>query len=189
MKHFEGHYANKPFILLPFQRFIIANIFGWYYKNEPEKRVTEEVLLFISRKNAKTAISAAILLADMIVSKSPYYTGYLASNTRDQSKICLKFITGYAKSLDTGAKKHFQIFRDRAIYKPTNGQVVAVSRESSTLDGLNPDAFLVDEIHAAKNDDMYQVLASGQASKLNPLRMIISSGGYLMDGFPFYERV
>ena len=189
MKHFEGHFANKPFILLPFQRWIIANIFGFYYKDEPEKRVTEEVILFISRKNAKTALSAAILLADMIVSKSPYYAGYLAANTRDQSKICYKFIAGYARSLDTGGKKHFQLYRDRAIYTLTHSQIVAVSREASTLDGLNPDAFIVDEMHAAKNDDMYQVLASGQASKLNPLRMIISSGGYLMDGFPFYERV
>ena len=155
MKHFEGHFANKPFILLPFQRWIIANIFGFYYKDEPEKRVTEEVILFISRKNAKTALSASILLADLLVSKSPYYSGYLAANTRDQSKICYKFIAGYARSLDTGGKKHFQLYRDRAIYTPTHSQIVAVSREASTLDGLNPDAFIVDEMHAAKNDDMY----------------------------------
>lgn len=71
----------------------------------------------------------------------------------------------------------------------TNAVVQAVSKEASTLDGLNPDAFIIDEMHAMKDDDMYQVLASGQASKLNPLRIIISSGGYLMDGFPFYERI
>lgn len=73
MKHFEGHFAGKPFVLLPFQKFVIANIFGWYYKDEPEKRVREEILMLISRKNAKTALSAAILLCDMIVGKSPYY--------------------------------------------------------------------------------------------------------------------
>ena len=69
MKHFEGRFYNKPFILLPWQRFVIASIFGWYYKDEPEKRVTEYAVLFLARKNAKTALSAAILLAEMCVNK------------------------------------------------------------------------------------------------------------------------
>lgn len=36
---------------------------------------------------------------------------------------------------------------------------------------------------------MFQVLQSGQAMRENPLAIVISSGGYLMDGFPFFERV
>jgi phage terminase large subunit-like protein len=48
---------------------------------------------------------------------------------------------------------------------------------------------LIDENHAAQTDDMFQVLKSGQAMRENPLAIVISSGGYLMDGFPFYERI
>lgn len=36
---------------------------------------------------------------------------------------------------------------------------------------------------------MFQVLKSGQAMRKNPISIIISSGGYLMDGFPFFERI
>ena len=36
---------------------------------------------------------------------------------------------------------------------------------------------------------MFQVLQSGQGMRENPLAIVISSGGYLMDGFPFFERV
>jgi phage terminase large subunit-like protein len=79
MKHFEGTFAGKPFILLPFQRWVIASIFAWYYMDDPEKRVVEEVMLFIARKNAKTALASAIILADMCVNKSAGYEAYLVA--------------------------------------------------------------------------------------------------------------
>lgn len=79
MKHFEGTFANKPFILLPFQRWVIASIFSFYYVSDPEKRVVEEVMLFIARKNAKTALASAIILADMCVNKSAGYEAYLVA--------------------------------------------------------------------------------------------------------------
>jgi phage terminase large subunit-like protein len=188
MKHFEGSFNKKPFILLDFQRFVLASIFGWYYVDDPEKRVVEEVLLFIARKNAKTALSAAIILADMCIGKEAGYEGYLAAQTREQAKIAYKFIKGYAKSLDP-KKKHFKIYRDHVIYPKTSGIVKVLSAEAGVSDGLNPCLALLDEQHASKDDDMYQVLKSGMGMRKNPLVIIISSGGYLMDGFPFYERV
>ena len=61
----------------------------------------------MARKNAKTALSAAILLADMVVSNMPYYSAYLVSNTREQARIALKFINGYAQSIDSQLKKKY----------------------------------------------------------------------------------
>lgn len=189
MRHFEGRFANKPFLLLPFQRWILASIFAWYYVDEPDKRVVEECLLFIARKNAKTALSAAIILSDMIVNKSPGYEGYLIAQTREQARIALKFIKGYVKSLDRGRKKHFKIYKDRVEYIKTGGFVSVSSSEAGVSDGGNPDLALLDEQHASKDDSMRQVMKSGMAMKPNALTITISSGGYLMDGFPFYERV
>jgi phage terminase large subunit-like protein len=83
MKHFQGKFNNKPFILLPWQRWILASIFGFYYKKNPTKRVCEYVVLFVGRKNAKTALSAALLLAEMCVNKEHGSEQYLAANTRD----------------------------------------------------------------------------------------------------------
>lgn len=92
MKHFEGSFAGKPFKLLDFQRFILANIFGWYYTDRPTKRVVEYVVLFIARKNAKTALSAAIMLAEMCVNQERGSEQYIAANSREQAKVALKFV-------------------------------------------------------------------------------------------------
>lgn len=188
MKHFEGQFNGVPFTLLPWQRFVLASIFGFYYTDDPEKRLTEYVVLFVARKNAKTALSAAILLAEMCVNKEAGSEQYISANTRDQARIAYKFIKGYAKSLDP-KRKHFKIYRDYVEYPKTNSICKVLSAEAGVQDGSNPSIFLIDENHAAQTDDMFQVLKSGQAMRKNPISIIISSGGYLMDGFPFFERI
>lgn len=49
IKHFKGKSNGQPFILLPYQQWIFANIFGWKYK-ETAFRVIKKSLLFMARK-------------------------------------------------------------------------------------------------------------------------------------------
>lgn len=188
MKHFQGKFNKVPFTLLPWQRWVVASIFAWYYTDNPNKRVTEYAVLFIARKNAKTALSSALLLAEMCVNQEAGSQTFIAANTREQARIAQAFVKGYAKSLDP-KHKHFKILKDRVEYPKTNSFCAVLSAEAGVNDGSNPSVFLLDENAAAPDDSMFQVLKSGQAMRENPLAIVISSGGYLMDGFPFYERV
>ena len=86
-------------------------------------------------------------------------------------------------------RKHFRILKDRVEYPKTDSFCKTISAEAGIQDGGNPSIFLIDEFHAAQDDSVYQVLESGQAMRENPLAIIISSGGYLMEGFPFYDRI
>lgn len=52
LKHTTGVHNNKPFILLPYQQYIIMNIFGFYYTGT-DKRVTKNVYLELGRKTGK----------------------------------------------------------------------------------------------------------------------------------------
>lgn len=187
LKHFEDEYNGQPFLLLPWQKWIIANIFGWYRAEDHNKRVIRNVFLLISRKNGKTALSAAIMLAAMIVDGVAGAECYLMANSRDQAKICYKFIDGFSKSLDP-KRKHLRTFRDYLIYPKTNSKIKCLSSDTMTQDGLNPSCFILDEFHASQNSDNYNVLKSGQASRKNPLAIIISSAGVLLDSYPCYEE-
>ena len=59
MKHFKGKSNGQSFILLPYQQWIFANLFGWKYVSN-NLRVTKKALLFCARKSGKTALAAAI---------------------------------------------------------------------------------------------------------------------------------
>jgi phage terminase large subunit-like protein len=55
------------------------------------------------------------------------------------------------------------------------------------LDGYNASVFILDEFHAARNYDLYNVLVSSQGSRQQPLGIIITTAGFLLDGYPCYE--
>ena len=58
---FEGHKAGQPFKLEGWQAFIVANIYGFFWKNN-DKRVTRTTFVFVSRKNGKSSFAAALAL-------------------------------------------------------------------------------------------------------------------------------
>lgn len=193
-RHFEGSFSGLPCKLLDFQVWILCSIFGFVHVDpltgEPtDKRVVQDVILFLSRKNGKTAFSALCLLSDLVLSKMNYYQGYLISNTREQARIALKFVSGYAQSIDAQLKKkRFKNYVNYTKYLKTNGIVKCLSSEAGVNDGLRPDSCILDEYHAATNSDMENVIKSGMGASPNPLFIIISSGGYNLHG-PFHEKI
>lgn len=206
LKHFESNWAGKPVQLLPFQRFILANVFAWFYVKSPvsmvkNKRVVEEALIFISRKNGKSALASIIAIVDLLIANgycndSGYaagYEGYCVANSLDQSKVLFKFLRGYTKSIDRRGK-FFKAFRNYIQYNGKKGKsdgiLKPLASDAQTLDGLNPDLAVVDELHAAVDDSLLEVLSTGMMAKPNALRIIISSGGiYGTEGFPLYDRI
>jgi len=102
-------------------------------------------------------------------------------------------LKGFTHSIDR-RHKHFKPYRNYIQYNGKKGKsdgiLKALAADSMTLDGLNPDFAAIDELHAAVDASLLEVLASGMMAKPNGLRLIISSGGVLgTEGFPLYDRI
>lgn len=73
-----GFVAGKQVLsnLVGFQCFLMANIFGWRYKNNPKKFRYNDITLYIARKNAKTAVVGLIFLLLMLTEQdySEFYS-------------------------------------------------------------------------------------------------------------------
>lgn len=188
MKHFEDAFAGKQFILMDWQKFLIYNIFCWYKDKDRTKRVIRYVFMLIARKNSKTATSAAIALASMVVDGIPGSEIYLLANTKEQAKMLFKYCKGYSESIDPKGK-FLKPYRDYILYPKTNSKIKVLASDNMNNDGYNPSLFILDEFHAADNWDLYNVMKSGQTARRNPLSMIITSAGTKLTGFPCYEEV
>ena len=182
---FKERFNGKPLILLPWQEWVFANIFGWKWK-EDGSRVTTKVLLFIARKNGKTTLSAALCLVQLFLDNNNGQEIDLIANNTKQAGVCFEYITKFANSLDPN---HLLLrpFRDTIKMSLTDSSVMVRPNEYKTLDGLNPSTFICDEYHAATNSKAYDVLKSGQGFQTSPLAIVITSGGHNLDGFPLFE--
>ena len=184
MKHSKGKTAGQPFILLPYQQWIFAGIFGWKNSNT-HLRVTKNVLLFMARKSGKTALAAAIALVQMLTEDSGQQI-VCCANSGSQARILFDMCKDYSESIDPN-RLLFQRYRD-SIKMPSKKSVIDVKNaDADTLDGMSCSSFILDELHAAKDYELYNVLKSSQGFQRQPLAITITTAGNRLEGYPLFE--
>ena len=186
LKHSKGEWAGKPIELEPWQAWIISVVFGWVYEDTGLRRfrtVYEE----IARKNGKTTKLAGIGLKGLTKDDEGGPEIYAAATKRDQAAILFEEAKRMVKQsrplrsrLD--AQQHQIVF-------PTNfGNFKPLSSDANTMDGLNPHMALVDELHAHKTPEMWDVLKSAFGARSQPLMWGITTAGFNKNGVCYEIR-
>lgn len=185
LRHFKGRHSGKPFVLEPWQEWIIASIYGFYNKSDGS-RLTQTVYIEVARKNGKTALAAGIGLNALINDDEDGAEVYFAANSKDQVKISAwPLCSNFAKAFDP-KEKYLKVYRDTINFDKKISWLKVLAADSTKLDGPNPSTFILDEYHAAKSNSLKAVLESGQGTRDNPLEIIITTAGFDKLG-PCYE--
>ena len=186
MRHSTGEHNRQHFKLLPWQLWLVSQIFGWKWK-DTGYRVTRKVFLMISRKNGKTAICSALSLAAMVGDAQSGQEIDIIANNSKQAGICFDQIKNYAESVDP-LRKIFQTYRSEIRVPYFKSKIQVLSSESMGLDGWNSSVVIFDEFHAQKNWDLYNVMKSSQAAREQPLMIVLTTAGFLIgEAYPCYS--
>lgn len=172
-------------ILLPWQCFFLSFAYGFYYKNDPEKRVFREILLFMARKNGKSFLAAALQLYGMVADDLENPQSLLLANTSQQAHIALNFaknIVVHTPELNKrliGQRSRI-IFRD---YEKQGFCQTFASMEPARLEGYSVAYAILDECHGYEDNMVYAALKTGTGARLNPMLFLISTAGSKNNGF------
>lgn len=186
LKHFQGKHNGTPFILADWQEWIIANIFGFYYVGT-NKRVIRNVYIECARKQGKTALLAAVSLYCLLADGENGAEIDCIANSRQQAHILFDLCSGFAGGMDV-KQKYIKSFRNTVKFPITKSFLQVLSSDASKLDGFNSSLFVEDELHAAKDSKLYDVLKSSQGMRENPLAICITSAGFDKFGFCYQMR-
>lgn len=194
-KHREGRWAGQPFELSIEQKYIAACIFGFkMYDNElgMEVRYFRELVLFVARKWGKSTFISAIADYLLMVDGEPAAQVWCLATIKTQAAIVYENAKAFLQSSDvltppSNPKKHWKTKRDKdntemLLFPATNSFMKAGSKNSENQDGLNPHAFVIDELHAIKNRNTYDVFSSAQGARVQPIGVIISTFGFVREG-------
>ena len=181
LKHTTGRHNGEPFLLQPWQKFIVGSIFG-ICDRQTHKRITRNAYISVSRKNGKTAFATAILLYLLIGDgENGAECDFVATNYK-QAQIAFTMASEYLKGLDSKGK-YFKRYRDSVLFPHTNSRLQVLCSNSEGLDGFNASAFLLDEAHASMNNvALYNVLKSSQGMRETPLALVITTSGFNLFG-------
>lgn len=186
LKHYTGKSNGQSFILTDWQFFIVENIFGWYYKGT-DKRVIRNAYIEVGRKSGKTTLLAAIALYCLMADGEAGAECDCVANSRKQASILFETAKNLADSLDP-AHKYIKPFRNNINFDMTKSSIQVLSSDADNLDGFNSSLFVEDELHAAPNSKLYDVLKSSQGMRSNPLAICITSAGFNRFSFCYSMR-
>lgn len=186
LKHSTGKHAGKYFILQDWQKWIIYNVFGFYYK-DTNNRVTKNVYIEVSRKNGKSAFASAICLYGLIADDEAGAEVEFIANSRKQAKISFDMASKFARTIDRKGK-FLQLYRDNIQFKKTDSFLQVLASDANANDGWNSHIFLADEAHSYKDSKMYDVMKSSQGMRERPIAIIITTAGFNKFGFCYQLR-
>lgn len=186
LKHFTGKFAGKRFILEEWQLFLLYQTFGFYIKGT-EERMTKHVILDCGRKQGKSFLAASIGLYMLIGDGEEGSEVDCIANSRDQAHILYSMAVNIARGMDP-KQKHLIPNIKRINYPKTKSFFQVLSSDVKSLDGYNSYCYFVDEMHASVDTKLYDVLASSQGMRTNPLSFICTTAGYNLSG-PYFQEI
>lgn len=136
-----------------------------------------KAILSVARKNGKTALIAAMVLAHL-VGPEAITNGeiYSAANDREQAAQVYKVAAQIVRAdpeLDGMLKC---INSTKTITCPSNGTFYrAISAEAGTKHGFNPSLVIYDELAQSKTRELFDVLDTSMGARAEPLFVIIST--------------
>ena len=181
LKHYSSGSAGERFVLEPWQKFLVTNIFC-LYRSDNHKRKYTQAHVSISRKNGKTSIAAVLGLFALIADGEPAASVIMAANSREQARIDFDAASAWARQLDP-KRKSLKILRNEITFQKNNAKLKVISADATKLDGSNDSFIVVDELHEAPDSKLYDVLKSGQGFRQQPMILSITTAGYRIGGF------
>jgi phage terminase large subunit-like protein len=193
LRHSKGRWGpqknqpGQPFILEPWQIFVVCSIFGW--KRADGTRRFRRAHIELARKNGKTTLAAGIGLYMLTMDDEPGAEVYSAATKRDQAKLCWTEARNMVRATPSLARRILiSDSRSNMAYAAANAKFEPMGRDADTADGPNPHCGIIDELHAHPNRDMVDVLETGVGARQQPLILIITTAGYNQAGIWFEKR-
>jgi len=148
-----------------------------YARDEAGGLVAQTALIGMPRKNGKSALSsAAIGLYSLIAEGVSGGEVIAVAAEKEQARI----VFGEAKRMveNSELKDMVQVYKDSIFVPETNSVFRVVSAEAYSKEGLNPSRVIMDELHAHKNRELFDVfsLAMGNRGKIGQLVAITTAG-------------
>lgn len=172
-RHVEGDLYGQPLILPDaYKDEILRPIFG--LKRDNGKRLIRMVYIQMPRKNAKTTMMAAVELS-LLYEGEPSAQIYNCAGDDEQANL-----------LFTCAKKMVELDRElSSVSRTYQSSIVAkhsfikkITSKSDTKHGFNTHGWIYDELHVAKNRDLYDTLKTSMGQRSNPLGIMITTPGH-----------
>ena len=175
---------GTPFLLEPWQKFIIYNLVGFKLAGTDIVRF-HEAIVFVPRKQGKTVWAGSLAWALSLWYRKSGAKMYIASAALMQSLETFNFLSYNIRRMgedakDGGSTKIIDNNNEHSLTAelPDGSFFIrALAANPDSQDSLNANICIVDEIHALKQPKQYNLFKEAQKAYTNKLLIGISTAG------------
>lgn len=196
LKHPKSRLPDRAFQLDPWQERIVRQIYGPC--DEHGNRIVRNVVMLLPRGNRKTSLGAALsLLHTMGPEAVPGGEVLFAASDQKQAKIGFRETEGVieagghmwrkgqaSRRFDGAQHIKLQEYKNRISF-PNGCFLEALSNDAGTQHGRTPVFALIDELHAWKKRDLWDVIRTGLVKVPGSLSIVITTAGRGQENIAF----
>lgn len=185
----DGTSKAIPFILQPWQCFIVGSLFGW--KNAKGLRRFRRAYVEVAKGNGKSPMAAGIGHYMLVATKKLRAEVYSAATDRDQAAILFRdAVAMWERSPELCDR--LESLGDKAVWqlldRKTNSFFKPISSEKKGKSGVRPYCALVDEIHEHPDNSVIEMLRAGTKGNQQALMFEITNSGFDRETVCFKEH-
>lgn len=185
---------GKPFLLLPWMKFVVYNLLGFYKKGTHERRY-KEAFIMVARKNSKTCFIAALAWAVSILQRESGSKAYIVANSLKQAMEAFRFLK-FSVTFNH-FDEEFRIVDNNAdhiiekTFKDEEGNVIglvsitALASNPDAQDSFNCNFAIADEVAAYKSPAQYNRFKEAMKNYRNKLMIGITTAGDNANSFGY----
>lgn len=176
----KSPFYGKPMKLMLWQKAFIETIYSFKMKDSCFDRF-QRIILLIARKNTKSETSSGLIDTEMIVGGEGKDI-VCSSNDDNQADILYQACDTMRLMVDPDSKDTWRnqkwikcLINDNKIFK--------LSDRTRNKEGRNIDFAVIDEVHEMKDNVIIKSIEQSQSLKENPKLIMITTEGFVNDGF------
>ena len=176
LTHTAGPKAGRALTLEPWQEFRMGSVFGWKREADGLRRY-RQTYHQVGKKNGKTTDTSVPMLFNQLFDGESSPEGYCAATTRDQAGILFKTCKRIIRRSPVLAR-YLKVYNSTILTPRNDGQIVCLSRDGNSADGINPSFVARDEMHRWTDRELAETIVESTAARSQPIDWVITTAGH-----------
>ncbi len=189
----EGYpLRKKPFLLQPWQKFIIYNLLGFFHKGTKLRRF-KEAFKMLPRKQGKTPFTSSLGWGLGLLERKSGAEIVIVGAQLKQALQSFNFLNFNLKNM--GEEENFRILDNNQEHSISGElddgylRIETVAGNSDRMDSLNTLIQILDELHLYRNASQYNTIKESGKAYRNSLCIGITTAGDNMNSFCYNRMV
>ncbi len=188
LEHVIADWKTKEIIYEPWQKWVWANALGFKHREDTKRPKYRTIHLEVPRGASKSTMASqcALYFIGLEPDRSGEKIAVFATKS-DQARIILDGSRAMAnKSSSYRRNTGVEVLAHKLVHPESFSEMVAMSSDSKSMDGLNLRVAFCDELHAISRE-LFEVIISGMKKRKDSLVICCTTAGFNTDGVGYSQ--